>query len=327
MARRPRRQPAFAGPAPARVAAPPPALRRLAAGALAALTFACGAGQEGAGHGFWLRAADPPRLTLLPPPPLSAPGVAVQHDVAGRVVALRGPISDGMRELELLPQRGRSEERVVLRYQLGRAKALPVEVGETVALRLLVRRHVEDDGEDMALLLWRVDASASRLGRAALAERRTLLAAVEQRGLLARQGLPRGLAAITATPIAVYFAAGRLGRECEETHQQSWFRVGSGGWVRQLVGHRNARDPRLLAPGSSFLLDDGADPFEVALHDNRRTMTSACRIASESTWSWTAVAPPVSARRPVPGASASPSPGEAAPGGPAGAAAPSTRGP
>lgn len=267
-----------------------PAARAVAAAAL------CLLGCSGSGninhHPFWQRARGDFRARIevegseshLAP---RAPGVTARTEVAGRLVshgvsALQGHLY----QFELRRDDGSS---VAVHYRMGEGERLPFQDGARLRVRVLQRRHVEDDGEDSALLIWQ--RSWGPAGEEALATRSERLVVVAQsRAIVGRDELPLVLHGVMATDTPVYYRTSILGNDCEETHAHAWFRLNADVTARRALGYRNDLDARRFAPGSRLTLSDRDDAWNVLLLENRLTVSSSCRLPSEPAWSFVAVA-------------------------------------
>lgn len=276
--------------------APWPTFRRSLAAAAAGLVgwsaavAGCSGPERASAGGFWARALPTTRVSLEPPPALGAPGVVARHEIVGVArIHVRRPAGGPPSVLHIERADG---TRVLLSYDIGAGRALPIDVGDNVRVRVLIRRHAEDDGEDVGLVVWlRQPTSGPGEGL------EQMVVAVEQRRLLEDEGVPATLRAIAPTQMPVYYTAGRFGQDCDETRQHSWFRFGRAGWLREVAGQRHPLDPRLVAPGGRVDVSDGTDRFDVLLIDNRQTTQSACRVPTEPSWNWAAIAKPVDARQ------------------------------
>ncbi|MCB9738361.1 MAG: hypothetical protein H6747_03770 [Deltaproteobacteria bacterium] len=250
---------------------------------------ACSGPEQDRGTGFWQRAAPPVRITLEPPPAPGAPGVVARHRVDGVVRGhLRRPSGGAASELRLLREDGAL---VILYYDLGPGRWLPLDPGDPARVHVLIRRHTEDEGADVGLMVWQLPPAAAEAENLA-----RVVAVVESRRVLEDEAVPALLRGIAPTRMAAYSAAGRFGVECDETHQHSWFRFGRTGTMRDVQGRRHPLDPRLVSPGSYVLLADGDERWNVQLIDNRSTTRSLCKVPSEQAWSWAAIAAPVDKR-------------------------------
>lgn len=251
---------------------------------------ACTGPEQDRGTGFWQRAAPPVQISLEPPPAPGAPGVVARHRVDGVVRGhLRRPSGGAASELRLLRADGAL---VILNYDLGPGRWLPLDPGDPARVHVLIRRHTEDDGADVGLMVWQLPPAAAEAEDLA-----RVVAVVESRRVLEDEAVPALLRGIAPTRMAAYYAAGRFGVECDETHQHSWFRFGRTGTVRDVQGRRHPLDPRLVSPGSYVLLADGEERWNVQLIDNRSTTRSLCKVPSEQAWSWAAIAAPVDKRQ------------------------------
>ncbi len=251
----------------------------------------CGAGTRLDAHPFWLRSPGEVRARLEfhgaeSGIAVSVPGVIARADAAGRVVDITPSALPGfLHRIELERDDG---TRVSLHYRLGDTARLPVLVGENVRLRVYRRRHADDDGEDSGLLVWHRLASDARSpdGSASRLERLVVLA--ESRNVIGGTELPEALRAITVTDSAVYHETDVTKADCEETLAHCWFRMGRAGSIESVIGRRNDLDPRQVAPGSKVVVRSGTSRYLVLMVENRQTVSSACRVPSEPSWSWVA---------------------------------------
>ncbi|GEM_PF-3547549 len=264
-----------------------PRLNAVAAVLVLAVAGGCGAAQAEVSNVFWLKANGDPTVKLSGAQEPSAPGVTMTSDVRG-TVANHGRASGSAADYVLVvAQDGESPRR--LYYRIGGRRRIPVRIGDVVKVRVLMRRHVEDDGLDVALLVWR-EASTATIGDDTVNEKEELIAAVAMMGLLEKQRVPQALRVLRTTDIAAYHESGTYKADCEEIRAHQYFRVTRPEWIVALEGA--SRSARLLGPGQRFQIDDGANRFEVALLDNRRTESSTCRSAPEPVWSWAAIRVP-----------------------------------
>ena len=242
-------------------------------------------------HPFWLRSPGEVRARLEfhgaeSGIAVSIPGVIARADAAGRVVDLTPSALAGfLHRLELERDDG---TRVSLHYRLGDSERLPIVVGENVRLRVYRRRHADDDGEDSGMLVWQRLASDARTldGTASRLERLVVLA--ESRSVIEGTELPEALRAIAVTDAAVYHETGVTKADCEETIAHCWFRLGRASSIETVIGRGNDLDPRQVAPGSKVFVRSGGQRYQVLMVENRQTVNSACRVASEPSWSWVA---------------------------------------
>ncbi len=279
----------------------------------------CLVGCSGSGttnhHPFWQRARGDFRARIevegseshLAP---RAPGVIARTEAAGRLVSHGTSALQGfLYRLELRRDDGSS---IAVHYRMGEGERLPFESGARLRVRVLQRRHVEDDGEDSALLIWlRSRGPASEDGLAARSER--LVVVGQSRAIVGRDELPLVLHGGVATDVPVYYRTSVLGNDCEETHVHAWFRLANDVTARRALGFRHDLDARRFAPGSRITLSDRDDAWNVLLLENRLTVSSSCRLPSEPAWSFVAVAEAITsptaarARLPTPVAPVAPS--------------------
>lgn len=260
----------------------------------------CGGDEVRTDHPFWLRAAADPTLRLLPAVDDSTPGVIQERVVSGEVVGLRQ--AQGAEVGHVLEVRPTDGEPMQLHYRIGGDEPLPVTLGMAVRLHVFRRLHLEDEGADVGLLLYRrVDLATlprvaleqphvgpTRVQRAAPepSVQDRLLAVVQCQGVVAQGRLPPVLRTVEPSDLAAYHESANFSPECDETRVHNHFVLSRPEWMTDLKGQ--SLSARVIAPGSRLVLDDGQTRFAVQLIDNRKTIRSGCRVQPEPAWAFAA---------------------------------------
>jgi len=270
----------------------PPGNRALLLAALAAVMVVggCGATTMRVDGAFWLKAPGDPTVRALPSTQAGAPDVVVRREVRGTVAD--HSMASGAAADHLLVVRRAGGDVVRIYYRIGGKREVPVAIGDGVRIILLSRKHLEDDGADVGLLVYRQAATAD-LGTnpdaAKIETREDLVAVVQMRDIIGRRELPPPLRVLRATDRPAYHEAGTYRGECQEVRSHSHFRVTRPKLIAGLSGTN--RSARYIAPGTTLTLDDGRARFRVLLLDNRRVEieeTQWCEKPEDS-WSWAAV--------------------------------------
>ena len=266
--------------------------------ALAAMT-ACGGLQVSHEGSFWMRAAGDPTIKVAPGRTNTTPGVTITDTFEGKVTLHQRASGSAADHVLALARAGGDEVR--LYYRIGGARAIPVQVGDQVRMKLLQRRHAEDEGMDVGLMIWRWQATATVLAPTPLGagnkpvagalrgeELMQLVTVVQTRDIISVDDVPQVLAALRKTDIPAYHESGTYRGVCEEIRAHHHFRITRPQWVKERA---DSGDERLLAPGTNVVLDDGRDRFGVHLMDNRvvKRDSSTCKSVPEPTWSWSAI--------------------------------------
>jgi hypothetical protein len=254
---------------------------------VSASCLACSTQQVRHSEAFWRQAIGDATVRVVPPRDVGAPGVTTQDEFRGAVV--RHERASGSAVDHVLELKRAGGDIVKIYYRIGGNRVLPLATGDHGVIRVLHRRHVEDDGVDVGLLAWRLGLTVGAAGTAAptSTESKELVAVVEMREVLDPKTVPALLKSLRATDIAAYHESGTYVGNCEEIRAHHHFRIMRPKWV--VTEATKPLESRLLGPGSMVVLDDGSDRFEVLLLDNRKTEASTCIVAPEPTWSWAAV--------------------------------------
>lgn len=131
------------------------ALTLLFAGAL----WGCAGRQLQADGPFWRRAVGDPTIRVQPPRDAGAPGVTVSDEYTG--IVAKHERSSGSAADHLVVLQRASGDGITVYYRIGANRLLPLDVGDRATIRVLRRRHAEDDGEDVGMVVWRQKASPS----------------------------------------------------------------------------------------------------------------------------------------------------------------------
>ncbi|MSP90524.1 MAG: hypothetical protein EXR79_01775 [Myxococcales bacterium] len=164
-------------------------------------------------------------------------------------------------------------EPTALGYRIGFGRRLPVRPGELVRLQLYQR--MRPDGAIAKGLIVRARSATDD------DELPRLVAVIDTGGALPREKLPEALRGIQTTESIVYHVADRTAADCDVATAHLHFAIADNG--------AKARTRQLAAPGARLRLFDTLI-WDVALLDNRRTVSTTCGVGPPAWTSWAALA-------------------------------------
>jgi len=238
------------------------------------LLCGCAGAQSSAGAEFWRDALPDPVVELEPAVDLPDAGSTTVRDVDAEVIGqVRARSAAGQYTLQLRA----SGQAMALHYNnVGFARKLPLQVGETVHLTLWQRLEPNATVVERGLVI-----TGRRPGPAGNVQQ--VLAVVNMNGVVPYERLPPTLTVVTPVDVLAYQAAEREGGECYLAVAHNRFSIGA----EPGSGQRAARP--LVAPGSRVKLWDGTSTYEVAMHDNRATLNATCLPRPQDMWSYAAI--------------------------------------